>query len=67
MTFGGPIAALTLGSLLVAMVWVVARWRHRSRQIREEQRRHWQVHERAGGANGRTSINAEVTDRFSHG
>jgi hypothetical protein len=63
MTFGGHITAIALISLLVAMVWVIARWRHRSRQIREEQHRQWQVHERARGANGRTGVNAEVTDR----
>jgi|SoiMethySBSTD1v2_1073268.scaffolds.fasta_scaffold42303_2 hypothetical protein len=64
MTFGTLITAIALISLLVAMVRVIARCRHRSRQIREEQHRHWQVHERARGANGRTRVNAEVTDRI---
>jgi hypothetical protein len=52
MILAGQLVAII--SLLGAIAWGVARWRHRSQQIREEQRRHWAVYERACAAKGLT-------------
>ena len=49
MTFAHQVS-IVIVSLLAAIAWGIARGRHRSRQIREEQHRHWAVHERACAA-----------------
>jgi hypothetical protein len=62
MTFA---VAIAIVSLLVAIAWGIARYRRRSRQIREEQRRHWEVHERARAAEGGINLrNAKIIDRL---
>ena len=64
MTFAGQMATITIFSLLVAIAWALARYRRRSRQIREEQRRHWEVHERARTAEGSTKLDGvKIIDR----
>jgi hypothetical protein len=52
MTLACQLIAIAVVSLLGAIAWGIARWRCRSRQIREEQSRHWAVHERACAAKG---------------
>jgi uncharacterized membrane protein len=66
MTFAGQMAAIAIVSLLVTIAWAIARWRRRSRQIREEQRRQWEVHERARHAKGSINLgNAKIIDRLN--
>ena len=63
MIFAHQVTAIAIVSLLAAIAWGIARWRHRSRQIREEQQRHWAVHERACAAKATTiGTNARVID-----
>jgi len=54
MAFADQAIVAVIVALLVAIGWGIARWRRRSRQIREEQRRHWAVHERARAAKNLT-------------
>jgi hypothetical protein len=62
MTFA---VAIAIVSLLVAIAWGIARYRRRSRQIREEQRRHWEVHERARATEGGINLRkAKIIDRL---
>jgi hypothetical protein len=64
MTFAVAVA-IAIVSLLVAIAWGIARYRRRSRQIREEQRRHWEVHERARATEGGINLrNAKIIERL---
>lgn len=62
MTFA---VAIAIVSLLAAIAWGIAHYRRRSRQIREEQRRHWEVHERARATEGGINLrNVKINDRL---